>query len=72
MSQLALQLIEEEKAEKIGYLELGKCGLTPDNPQLQTIWDALGELTHLETLILSDNWEDWEKSKSIYLSLIHI
>jgi len=53
MSQLALQLIRQEKEAKTGFLNIGNCGLTPDNPHLQDIWNALGELTHLETLILS-------------------
>ena len=63
MSQLALQLIQQEKEEKTGYLDLGRCGLTPDNPQLQKVWDALGELTHLETLILSNEWWDYEEQE---------
>ena len=64
MSQLALQLIQKEAAAKTGYLDIGNCGLTPDNPQLQDVWDALSELTHLETLILSNDWFDFsEKQK---------
>jgi len=59
MSQLALQLIEIEKKEKTGYLELGYCGLHPDNPILHQVWNALGELTHLETLNLSNWWWDY-------------
>jgi len=56
-SQFAKYLIAEEKIKKTGYLEIGRCGLTPNNP-LQDVWDALGELTHLKTLILSDWWKD--------------
>jgi len=66
MSQLALQLIEKEKAEKKGYLELGNCGLTPDNSQLQTVWEALGELTHLETLILSNVWHEYNEEEEYW------
>jgi hypothetical protein len=46
MSELARQLIEREKRERTGYLNLGNCGLTklPD----------LSDLEGLETLILSD------------------
>lgn len=57
MSQLALQLIEKEKVEKTGYLDLGCCRLRPDNPYLQDTWEALGQLTHLQTLILSNRWD---------------
>ena len=49
MSQLALQLIEKEKKEKTGYLDLGLCRLKDrglfdifcGTPSLQTVWDAL-------------------------------
>ncbi len=58
MSQLALDLIAQEAIQKTGYLELGNCGLTPDNPLLQQVWEELGKLTHLETLILSKSWEE--------------
>ena len=46
MSQLALDLIEKEKQERTGYLDLGNCGLT-ELPQ------ELFELRHLHILILS-------------------
>ncbi|MEO0875191.1 MAG: hypothetical protein AAFY48_11350 [Bacteroidota bacterium] len=44
MTELAQELIEKEKRERTGYLDLGRCGLTemPD----------LSELEWLETLIL--------------------
>ncbi|MCF8247214.1 MAG: leucine-rich repeat domain-containing protein [Saprospiraceae bacterium] len=47
MSDLAKQRIEEEKIERTGHLNLGKCGLTnfPD----------LSELHWLETLIITDD-----------------
>jgi len=63
MSQRALQFIQQEKEAKTGYLELGYCGLTPDNPQLQDVWDALSELTHLETLILSNKSNEYNKKQ---------
>lgn len=55
MTELAQQLIEREKRERTGYLDLGNCGLTelPD----------LSELEWLETLIVSNWWWDWEKQK---------
>lgn len=55
-AELALELIRQEQAQKTGYLELGKCGLRYDNPNLDSIWNELGELTHLEILILSNQW----------------
>ena len=47
MSQLADQLIEKEKQEKTGRLDLGCCGLTE-------LPDALFELVWLEELNLGD------------------
>lgn len=48
MTELAQQLMEREKRERSGYLELGNCGLTevPD----------LSEMDWLETLIVSNKW----------------
>ena len=53
MTKLAQELIEREKEERTGYLELGLCGLTelPD----------LSDLYWLETLIVSDDWWNWDK-----------
>ncbi|MGB0389695.1 MAG: hypothetical protein ACPGWR_33155, partial [Ardenticatenaceae bacterium] len=52
MSDLALQLIEEEKEAKTGKLDLGRCGLT-DVP------DAVFDLLWLEELSLSNAyWDD--------------
>lgn len=53
MTALAHQLIEREKRERTGYLDLGYCGLTelPD----------LSELEWLETLIVSNKWFDLER-----------
>ena len=48
MSELAHQLIEKEKQEKTGQLDLGRCGLTE-------LPDALFELVWLEELNLEDN-----------------
>ncbi len=57
MSELAQQLIEQEKKQRSGYLDLGNCGLTemPD----------LSGLDWLETLVLSSEWWDWEKREQI-------
>lgn len=49
MSELARQLIEENKRTKAKFLDLGKCGLT-EPPA------AVGELVWLESLSLSDRW----------------
>lgn len=51
MSELALKLIEKEKQEKTGKLDLGNCGL-------KTIPEKLFELTWLEELFLSN--EIWD------------
>ena len=59
MSQLALDLIVIEKKLRTGYLDLGNCGLTE-------LPEELFELTHLETLILSSDYYDYEQKKQIY------
>ena len=53
MTELAQQLIEKERETRSGYLDLGKCGLRkmPD----------LSDMDWLETLILSNEWWDWEQ-----------
>lgn len=58
MSKLAQALIEKEKEEKTGYLDLGRCGLRemPD----------LSGMDWLETLVLSNRWWDWEKNTWLY------
>ena len=62
MSELALQLIEKEKQEKTGKLDLGKCGLTDFS-------EELFELTWLEELslsnkVLSENLQKWIESEN--------
>jgi internalin A len=59
MSELALQLIRENKAahargENATYLDLGRTGLT-------YLPDELFDCTWLETLIVSDYYWDWQK-----------
>jgi len=51
MSELALQLIEKEKKEKTGKLDLGYCGLTE-------IPEEVFELTWLEELVVSNEYYD--------------
>ena len=58
MSELALQLIAENKRVKATYLDLGKCGLT-------ALPKELAELVWLETLNLGDEWHDWGSSGHI-------
>jgi small GTP-binding protein len=60
MTELAQQLIEREKQERSGYLDLGRCGLT-EMPDLSTLY-------WLQTLIVSDDWFDsegeWVRSRN--------
>ncbi len=60
MSELAKQLIEKEKRERTGKLDLGRCGLTDlnDIPELF-------ELEWLKELILCNRWWDYEKREWI-------
>ena len=55
MSQLALQLIQKEKTERTGQLDLGNCGLT----QLP---EELFDCVWLESLIVSNEYYDYKKS----------
>ncbi|EAY31515.1 leucine-rich repeat protein [Microscilla marina] len=55
MNDLAKQLIEKNLQTKDPYLDLGNCGLTNHSPCL----DLLAECTHLETLIFSEIWHEW-------------
>ena len=54
MSELALQLIEKEKEERTGKLDLGKCSLNDFWPE------ELFELKWLKELVVSNRWWDWE------------
>lgn len=54
-SDQALELIEREKRERTGYLDLGNCGLTE--------WPDLSEMDWLHTLIMSSKWWDWERHR---------
>ncbi len=53
MSDLALSLIRKAKEENATYLDLGRCGLTE-------LPSELFDLTNIETLILSNEWVDWQ------------
>jgi internalin A len=52
MSDLARQLIAENKRSKATFLDLGDCGLTH-------IPDEIGELTWLVSLSLAGTWFEW-------------
>jgi len=41
MSKLAQQLIEKEKIQKTGILDLGNCGLTDLDAQVPELFDLL-------------------------------
>jgi len=60
MSELAKQLIEKEKQERTGKLDLGRCELTDLNAIPE-----LFELEWLKELILSNEWWDYEKREWI-------
>ncbi len=53
MSQLALDLIAENKRTKSTYLDLGNC-------RLKDLPEELFECVWLEELVLSNQWEDWK------------
>jgi len=61
MSELALQLIAANKKTKSTTLDLGNCDLTQ-------VPEALGELIWLETLILSDKWDEYDFEKKRWKS----
>src|SRR5262249_52998209 len=53
MSDLALQLIAENKRSRATFLDLGNCGLTE-------VPAEVGELVWLESLSLADEWYEWD------------
>ncbi|MFI3217504.1 MAG: COR domain-containing protein [Methylococcales bacterium] len=53
MSELALQLIAENKKTRAAFLDLGNCGLTE-------VSDEIGELVWLEELSFSAEWWEWQ------------
>ena len=61
MSRQANQLIKKCLETQDTYLDLGNCGLNDENTASGTEFDQLlGQCTHLETLILSSEWYDWD------------
>ncbi|MCB0839815.1 MAG: hypothetical protein KDD99_24260, partial [Bacteroidetes bacterium] len=58
MSELARRLIAENLSTKNPYLDLGRCGLTDDN-----FPEEITQLTHLETLVLSNEWVVFDEEK---------
>ncbi len=60
MSHQAKQLIAQAKAEKWTRLDLEKFGLT----HLSTQVPELFELTHLEELVLSNEWTEWNEEEN--------
>ncbi|MBK9017848.1 MAG: leucine-rich repeat domain-containing protein [Saprospiraceae bacterium] len=65
MSKLAKQLIEKEKRERTGRLDIGKCGLTDLEKEVPELFECIW----LEELNLSNKWRDrkqdkWEESKN--------
>ena len=57
---LARELIKDCKDSQNPYLDLGKCGIT-DLKELPELF----ECTHLESLILSNRWLDYENREWI-------
>ena len=53
MSDLALQLIAENKKSRATFLDLGNCGLTE-------IPAEVGELVWLESVSLASQWYEWD------------
>ncbi|OJJ19161.1 hypothetical protein BKI52_20325 [marine bacterium AO1-C] len=54
---LAQQLIEKNLKTKDPYLDLGYCGLDGTEPELK----LLSKCDHLETLVFSNQWYEYEK-----------
>jgi len=58
----ALELIQDNLQTKNPYLDLGKCGLNGTEPELQ----LLEQCTHLETLVFSNEWWEFDEEKKEY------
>lgn len=64
MSELAAQLIEENLRTKAPVLDLGNCGLDGT----EKVLERLGECGHLETLIFSNIWWEYDQTKARYIN----
>jgi internalin A len=60
---LVQQLIEENLRTQNPYLDLGNCGLDGTEPELE----MLAECEHLETLILSNGWCEYDEEKQEWI-----
>ncbi|MGD1890823.1 MAG: leucine-rich repeat domain-containing protein [Cyclobacteriaceae bacterium] len=60
MSKLAQQLINKCLETQSTYLDLGNCGIT-DLSELPELFTC----THLETLVLSNEWLEWKAGKLV-------
>lgn len=60
MSELARQLIENNLKTKAPVLDLGKCGLDGTEKELYYL---LSRADHIETLIFSNDWHEYEEEK---------
>ncbi len=63
MSELALQLIKQNKQTRNPVLDLGNCGLTH-------LPDEIGDCTWLETLILSNRWQEYDEEQKKWVEKI--
>ncbi|WP_439483994.1 leucine-rich repeat domain-containing protein [Cyclobacterium plantarum] len=58
MDSLASTLIKQNLESKNPYLDLGQCGLTGSEPELE----LLVKCTHLKVLVMANQWYDYESS----------
>lgn len=63
MSELVKQLIEESLQTKDPYLDLGRCGLDGT----EKVLERLEACVHLETLIFSNFWEEFDEVENKHL-----
>src|SRR4051812_36851607 len=66
MNNLALELTFKCYETQDPYLDLGMCGLTDKDFEAGSPLDiALRKCTHLECLILSNSWDEWDEGGKV-------
>ncbi|MCL6257478.1 leucine-rich repeat domain-containing protein [Aquiflexum sp. TKW24L] len=66
MDSLALTLIKKNMETKDPYLDLGNCGLSGDEPELE----LLRECEHLETLVMANDWNEYNEDIGDWIRVI--
>ena len=65
MNPIAIEIVQQCLANKDPYLELGRLGLRDEDfVEGSELDHLLRQCIHLETLVLSNEWDEWDTTKS--------